>query len=98
VLYHFVTGFLIIMFGPLPSFLSINLPHLFCSVANVPQGLPAMLMSQLAIIARRLAKKNMFIKKLDVIDELGAATVIATDKTGTLTQNLMILTDMWFGK
>ncbi|KAL3078162.1 hypothetical protein niasHS_012049 [Heterodera schachtii] len=72
VLYHFVTGFLIII------------------VANVPQGLPAMLISQMAIIARRLAKKN-----LDIIDELGAATVIAADKTGTLTQNLMILTDMW---
>nr|CAD2201092.1 unnamed protein product [Meloidogyne enterolobii] len=80
VLYHFVTGFLIII------------------VANVPQGLPAMLMSQLAIIARRMAKKNVFIKKLDIIDELGAATVIATDKTGTLTQNLMILTDMWYNR
>uniref|UniRef100_A0A183C2C6 Cation_ATPase_N domain-containing protein n=1 Tax=Globodera pallida TaxID=36090 RepID=A0A183C2C6_GLOPA len=62
-------------------------------VANVPQGLPAMLISQMAIIARRLAKKN-----LDVIDELGAATVIAADKTGTLTQNLMILTDMWYNR
>ncbi|KAI1731463.1 e1-E2 ATPase domain-containing protein [Ditylenchus destructor] len=80
ILYHFVTGFLIII------------------VANVPQGLPAMVISQLAIIARRMAKKNMFIKKLDVIDELGAATVIATDKTGTLTQNLMVLTDMWYNR
>lgn len=57
-----------------------------------------MVMSQLAIIARRMAKKNVFIKKLDVIDELGAATVICTDKTGTLTQNLMTLTDMWSNK
>uniref|UniRef100_A0A915CYV1 Cation-transporting P-type ATPase N-terminal domain-containing protein n=1 Tax=Ditylenchus dipsaci TaxID=166011 RepID=A0A915CYV1_9BILA len=80
ILYHFITGFLIII------------------VANVPQGLPAMVMSQLAIIARRMAKKNMFIKKLDVIDELGAASVIATDKTGTLTQNLMVLTDMWYNR
>ncbi|CAD5206669.1 unnamed protein product [Bursaphelenchus okinawaensis] len=78
ILYHFVTGFLIII------------------VANVPQGLPAMVMSQLAIIARRMAKKNVFIKKLDVIDELGATTVVATDKTGTLTENLMILTDLWY--
>jgi P-type E1-E2 ATPase len=45
-----------------------------------------------------MAKKNVFIKKLDIIDELGAATVIATDKTGTLTQNLMILTDMWYNR
>lgn len=67
-------------------------------VAVVPQGLPAMVMSQLAIIARRMAKKNVFIKKLDVIDELGAATVIATDKTGTLTQNWMVVTDVWYNK
>uniref|UniRef100_A0AC35FLW7 Cation-transporting P-type ATPase N-terminal domain-containing protein n=1 Tax=Panagrolaimus sp. PS1159 TaxID=55785 RepID=A0AC35FLW7_9BILA len=80
ILYHFITGFLIII------------------VANVPQGLPAMVMSQLAIIARRMAKKNVYIKKLDIIDELGAATLICTDKTGTLTQNLMILTDMWYNK
>lgn len=57
-----------------------------------------MVMSQLAIIARRMAKKNVFIKKLDVIDELGAATVICADKTGTLTQNLMTLTDMWYNR
>ena len=80
ILYHFITGFLIII------------------VANVPQGLPAMVMSQLAIIARRMGKKNVYIKKLDIIDELGAATVICTDKTGTLTQNLMQLTDMWYNK
>ncbi|TKR92452.1 hypothetical protein L596_007100 [Steinernema carpocapsae] len=67
-------------------------------VANVPQGLPATVMSQLAIIGRRMAKKNVFIKRLDGIDELGAASVICTDKTGTLTQNLMILTDLWYNK
>lgn len=50
------------------------------------------------LLARRMAKKNVFIKKLDVIDELGATTVIATDKTGTLTQNMMILTEMWYNQ
>lgn len=67
-------------------------------MANVPQGLPPTVMSQLAIIARRMAKKNAYIKKPDVIDELGAATVIATDKAGTLTKNLMVLTDLWYNK
>uniref|UniRef100_A0A0R3S0R8 Cation_ATPase_N domain-containing protein n=1 Tax=Elaeophora elaphi TaxID=1147741 RepID=A0A0R3S0R8_9BILA len=67
-------------------------------VANVPQGLPAMVMSQLAIIGRRLASKNVYIKKLDIIDELGATTVVATDKTGTLTQNMMVLTDLWYSR
>ncbi|VDN05796.1 unnamed protein product [Thelazia callipaeda] len=67
-------------------------------VANVPQGLPAMVISQLAIIGRRLASKNVYIKKLDVISELGATTVVAVDKTGTITQNLMVLTDLWYNR
>ncbi|CAG9541039.1 unnamed protein product, partial [Cercopithifilaria johnstoni] len=67
-------------------------------VANVPQGLPAMVISQLAIIGRRLASKNVYVKKLDIINELGATTVVATDKTGTLTQNVMVLTDLWYSR
>ncbi|KAI6243465.1 Cation-ATPase-N domain-containing protein [Aphelenchoides fujianensis] len=67
-------------------------------VANIPQGLPATVMSQLAIIAQRMSKKHVYIKNLDVVDELGAATVIATDKTGTLTENVMITTDLWYNR
>uniref|UniRef100_A0A914WB99 Cation-transporting P-type ATPase N-terminal domain-containing protein n=1 Tax=Plectus sambesii TaxID=2011161 RepID=A0A914WB99_9BILA len=65
-------------------------------VANVPQGLPATLTSQLTIIARRMAKKNVFLKKLDIIEAFGAATIIASDKTGTLTKNVMTVTDLWY--
>ncbi|CAB3410623.1 unnamed protein product [Caenorhabditis bovis] len=65
-------------------------------VANVPQGLPATVMSQLRIIARRMAQKNIHIKKLELIDELGAATVICADKSGTLTKNKMVVSDLWF--
>lgn len=57
-----------------------------------------MVISQLAIIGRRLASKNVYVKKLDIIDELGATTVVATDKTGTLTKNVMILTDLWYNR
>jgi sodium/potassium-transporting ATPase subunit alpha len=67
-------------------------------VANIPQGLPATVMSQLAIIAQRMSKKHVYIKNLDVVDELGAATVIATDKTGTLTEDVMIVTDLWYNR
>ncbi|GMR53895.1 hypothetical protein PMAYCL1PPCAC_24090, partial [Pristionchus mayeri] len=67
-------------------------------VANVPQGLPATVMSQLRINARRMAAKNVYIKKLDLIDELGATTVICSDKTGTLTMNQMIVTDLWYNR
>uniref|UniRef100_A0A1I8AS76 Cation_ATPase_N domain-containing protein n=1 Tax=Steinernema glaseri TaxID=37863 RepID=A0A1I8AS76_9BILA len=64
-------------------------------IANVPQGLPATVSSQLTIIARRMAKKNVYMKKLDVVEAFGAATVIASDKTGTLTMNNMTVTDLW---
>lgn len=67
-------------------------------VANVPQGLPATVISQLSIIGRRMQKHQVYIKKLDIIDELGAATLILTDKTGILTQNNMILKDLWFNQ
>jgi len=57
--------------------------------ANVPQGLPATVTSTLAIIAQRLGENNVYVKKLDSLETLGSATVIASDKTGTLTMNKM---------
>lgn len=60
-------------------------------------GLPATVTSELTIIARRMAQKNVYLKKLDVVDAFGATTVIASDKTGTLTTNNMTVTDAWTG-
>ncbi|ULT85996.1 hypothetical protein L5515_005819 [Caenorhabditis briggsae] len=65
-------------------------------IANVPQGLPTTVTTELTIIARRMAKKNVFLKKLEKIDSVGATTVIASDKTGTLTKNCMTVTDLWY--
>ena len=67
-------------------------------VANIPQGLPAVVMSQLAIISQRMAKKHVFIKKLDAIDKLGAATVICTDKKASLTLNSMKVVRLWYNR
>ncbi|KAF8367350.1 hypothetical protein PRIPAC_85179 [Pristionchus pacificus] len=67
-------------------------------VANIPQGLPATVMCELEIIARKLSQKNVCIKRLELIDELGAATVICSDKTGTLTMNEMAVTDVWYNR
>jgi P-type E1-E2 ATPase len=53
---------------------------------------------QLNIIAQKMAKKNVLLKKLEIIDELGAATVIAVDKTGTLTRNNTIVTGFWYNR
>jgi len=43
-----------------------------------------------------MAKKNIYLKRLDVVEAFGATTVVASDKTGTLTKNVMTVTDLWF--
>ena len=67
-------------------------------VANTPQGLPATLSSCLAISARRMAQRHVIVKKLDIIESLGSCTVIATDKTGTLTENRMSVEHLWYSR
>ncbi|KAG3166997.1 Sodium/potassium-transporting ATPase subunit alpha-1 [Phytophthora idaei] len=67
-------------------------------VANVPQGLHVTVTSLLTITAGRLAAKNVFVKRLDCVETLGSISPIATDKTGTLTKNVMTVTDIWTGR
>jgi P-type E1-E2 ATPase len=43
-----------------------------------------------------MGQHNVFVKKLDIIETLGSCTLICTDKTGTLTQNLMSVANTWF--
>lgn len=64
-------------------------------VANVPQGLPTTITAALYIVAERMAKQNVFVKKLDIIETLGSCSMICTDKTGTLTQNIMTVANIW---
>lgn len=61
------------------------------AVAAVPEGLPAILSVVLAVGVQRMARRHAVVKELDSVETLGAASVICTDKTGTLTRNEMTI-------
>lgn len=76
--------------------LTIELSILFAisvAAACVPQGLPAQISVALSLGVGRLASENAVVKKLSSVETLGSTTVICSDKTGTLTQNEMTITD-----
>jgi magnesium-transporting ATPase (P-type) len=64
-------------------------------VAFVPEGLLPTVSLSLAMGVQRMAKRHALIKKLSAVETLGCTTVICTDKTGTLTENEMTVSDLW---
>ena len=93
----FTIGLVSYLQGEQKDIINLFMTAVSLAIAAVPEGLPAIVTICLALGMQQMVKRHALIRKLPAVETLGCATVICSDKTGTLTQNEMTVVQGWVG-